>query len=102
MEKITIKKIVPLDSYIEGKKWRAYVGNICVALEENPRDVYFLFDASGNSVSVKDMKGRVIYKFIDTNINVKDVRDGRTFDTECYSYELNGREDVYTFMEVEG
>lgn len=102
METIIIKKINSLESCIGGKKLRAYVGNICVVSEENPRDVYFLFDASGNSVSVKDMKGRVIYKFIDTKINVKDIIDGQTINTECYSYELNGREDVYTFLEVEG
>ena len=79
----------------------SYAGKIDVMQEENPRAVYFSFNESGNFVSVKDMKGRIIFKFINTNINVKDIRPGQTYDTECYNYEPNGRDDVFTFMEVE-
>lgn len=101
MESITINNI---DSFIVqffGELRKGFFGNIQVSTEDDSRNVFFIFDNKGETVSAKDIAAHVMFSFDDINVNIESISVGDTFDVDVKRYTVLGAEDTCSLLKYD-
>lgn len=98
MESITINNIDSFIVHFFGELRKGFFGNIQVSTEDDSRNVFFIFDNKGETVSAKDIDAHIMFSLDDISVNIESISAGETFDVNVKRYTVLGAEDTCSLL----